>query len=223
MITANNLRFSWPDQALLNIPQWQVAAGETVFLSGASGSGKSTLLALLAGLMPPTQGELTVAGARLDQLNQRQRDRWRAKHLGVIFQQFNLLPYLSALDNILLGARFRGLPLKEARPSAIALAHQLALDDSLLVKPASQLSTGQQQRVAAVRALIGAPEVLIADEPTSALDDARRDHFMQLLLQQSQEQGTTVIFVSHDLRLARHFQTHIPLHELNEAAVCSPE
>ncbi|RAU17412.1 ABC transporter ATP-binding protein [Nitrincola tibetensis] len=225
-VSLNQLVFSWKKtNTLLNIDSLTLHKGEQVFVQGPSGSGKSTLLNLLGGVVLPHSGEVSLLGTPLSTLSQRKRDRFRADHIGVLFQQFNLLPYLSVCDNLLLPCQFSKL--RRARTleeygSLNAGAHALleALDLAEYIhhpRPVSQLSIGQQQRVAAARALIGAPEILLADEPTSALDADTRHRFMSLLLEQSRQHNTTLIFVSHDLELRHPFDRVIDLKTLNPA------
>lgn len=218
MIQLDNLVFSWPRQKtpVLSIPHWQVERGERVFLHGPSGGGKSTLLNLLAGLLLPQQGRVKILQTELQRLSGRARDRFRAQHIGLVFQQFNLIPYLDVETNILLGAHFN--PARRAAClSPAALLERLALPATLLHQPASQLSVGQQQRVAVARALINAPALIIADEPTSALDSDTRDAFIRLLLDCAGAQNSTLIFVSHDRTLAPYFTRHEQLAQLNQA------
>lgn len=217
-IDIRNLQFHWPGSTAptLDIPQLEIASGAGVFLLGSSGSGKSTLLNLVAGLLTPQQGSIEVLGHPLHKLGARARDRFRARHIGLIFQQFNLVPWLDVATNIRLACGFGG----NAGPSRTEMAAQLdalALDPALLDRRADQLSVGQQQRVAIARALINRPELLIADEPTSALDSAARDGFVKLLLQVRGERRLTVLFVSHDAALAAHFSRVIDMMTVNEA------
>lgn len=220
------LRFGWPGQPdLLDLPSLRIGRGERVFLEGPSGSGKSTLLNLLAGILLPRAGRLQVLGQDLSALRAGGRDRFRADHVGFVFQLFNLLPWLSARDNILLACRFS--PQRRARiaaagstPAAEAarLSGRLDLGTALLDRPAAQLSVGQQQRVAAARALIGRPGLVVADEPTSALDADRQQAFIDLLLEECAAAGAALLFVSHDARLAAHFDRVLDLGALNHAA-----
>lgn len=219
-VEIQQLKFHWSaDKPTLDIESWQVQQGESVLLRGASGSGKSTLLSLLAGINKPQSGTISLLGTDVSQLTARRRDRFRADHIGYIFQQFNLLPYLSAMDNVLLGIRFskrRQQRLSDSpETTAQQLLNRLGLSQQQQQQPAAQLSVGQQQRVAAARALIGSPELLIADEPTSALDANNRDSFIQLLLELSEQRGTTVLFVTHDPALARFFDSHVELDNIN--------
>lgn len=208
VVDAKDLRFRWPGavEDTLALPALRIDVGEQVFLRGASGSGKSTLLSLLAGVLPPQAGRLQVLGQDLAVLRSAARDRLRADHLGVIFQQFNLLPWLSAHDNVTLALRFSA----RRRAQAVAgeaghLLGEMGLPEALWRRPAAQLSVGQQQRVAAARALIGRPALILADEPTSALDEETRDAFMVLLQQCCVQAGSALVFVSHDARLAQRF------------------
>lgn len=218
-----NLRYRWPGQVqdCLHLAEFTLAAGERVFLHGPSGSGKSTLLSLVSGVLAARSGKLSVLGHELTQLSPRQRDHFRVDHIGFIFQQFNLIPYLSVLDNVLLPLRFsktrRQAAGSDARAEAARLLGRLDLDASLYARPATALSVGQQQRVAAARALIGKPALVIADEPTSALDAERQQRFIDLLLQECQANGSALLFVSHDMRLADHFDRLLHLPALNRA------
>ena len=227
MIELVDLRYRWPGAThdCVDIGELHVAAGGSLFLHGPSGCGKSTLLGLLAGVLLPAHGRVSLLGTSWATLSGARRDAFRADHLGYIFQQFNLLPYLSVLDNVLLPCRFSAVRRERAtagdgspHASAERLLSQVGLDKALWARPAAQLSVGQQQRVAAARALIGRPEVVIADEPTSALDAALRDGFMALLLGQCQAAGSALVFVSHDERLAPRFERQLSLPEINRAA-----
>ena len=222
------LRYRWPGGAhdCLAIDALQLGAGERAFLRGPSGSGKTTLLSLVGGVILPQSGSVEVAGQALGALSAGARDRFRADHVGFVFQLFNLLPWLSARDNILLACRFA--PQRRARiaaagstPGAEAarLAARLDLGAELLDRPAAQLSVGQQQRVAAARALIGRPGLVVADEPTSALDADRQQAFIDLLLEECAAAGAALLFVSHDTRLAAHFDRVLDLAALNYAAL----
>lgn len=209
-LAVHDLEFRWAGGAsfVLRLPKLTLHRGRSLFLHGPSGSGKSTLLNLIGGVLLPTKGRVELLGQPLCRLSARRRDAFRADHLGFIFQQFNLLPYLSVLDNVLLPCRFSARRARQARdPQAEArrLLGALDLDPGLLGRPAAALSVGQQQRVAAARALIGQPEILMADEPTSALDAGRQAAFVTLLLSEARRAGSSVVFVSHDIRLASHF------------------
>jgi putative ABC transport system ATP-binding protein len=222
MIALTDLVFRWPGQAspCLDIPRLEIAGGEHVFLHGPSGSGKSTLLGVLGGVAVPEHGRAALLGHDLVAMSGRARDAFRADHIGFVFQQFNLLPWLPAFDNVLLPCTFSACRRERAGdPAAEAtrLLARLDLAPALWHKPAAELSVGQQQRVAAARALIGKPEILIADEPTSALDAPRQQAFIDLLLNEAATAGATLLFVSHDARLATHFDRVVALAVINRA------
>ncbi|MEO1819855.1 ABC transporter ATP-binding protein [Pseudomonas sp.] len=227
LLQVSDLQFAWPGQPLLlDIPAFSLQAGERLFLKGPSGSGKTTLLGLLGGVHQPQQGAITLLGQSLRQLSDLRRDRFRADHTGYLFQQFNLLPYLSVLDNVTLPCRFSSLRRERAlrqqpdlNTAAEHLLRELGLSDATLhQRSAGALSIGQQQRVAAARALIGSPELVIADEPTSALDADSRDAFLKLLFDECAQMGSSLLFVSHDTSLATRFDGALSLAELNRAS-----
>lgn len=226
-ILLEGVRFAYKRSApvVLYLPQFRVEAGERVFLKGASGSGKSTLLGLIAGVMTPGAGRIEVLGTPVSTLSGGKRDAFRAERLGVIFQMFNLLPYMPAGANVMLPTRFSvrrrkacaeaGGPEKEAR----RLMSRLQLDpERYWSSPPTALSVGQQQRVAAARALIGRPGLVLADEPTSALDADARDAFLSLLIEECSASGAALLFVSHDGSLASRFDRALDLSQLNGAA-----
>ena len=224
MLTIRDIRYAWPGSGrdVLAIERLDVAAGRKLFLHGPSGCGKSTLLGLMAGVLVARQGSTALLGQDWAALHGGARDARRADHVGVIFQQFNLLPYLTVLDNVLLPCRFSRLRAVRCTGSPLLAAQSLlqrvALPQALWARRADALSVGQQQRVASARALIGAPELVIADEPTSALDGALRDDFMTMLLGACDAAGSTLVFVSHDDRLAARFDERLSLPDLNRAA-----
>lgn len=224
-VQLTNVRFHWRGQTspVISIPELHIERGQHVFLHGPSGSGKSTLLGLLAGVHLPQSGQISIHGEDITRLSQRQRDRFRADHIGYIFQQFNLLPYLDVLHNVTLAIEFssqRRQNIKQRQLSmtdeAARLLEHLGIPQALHSRKASQLSVGQQQRVAAARALIGAPSLIIADEPTSALDADSRNDFLNLLFNECRDAQTTLIFVSHDQQLASQFSQHLALQEINQ-------
>ena len=224
-ITIQQLQYRWNPQQplLLDIEQLEIVKGERVFIKGESGSGKSTLLSLLAGVLEPQQGDIKILNQSITDIKAAARDRFRADHIGFIFQMFNLLPYLSVVENVLLPLHFssqRKQSIDVPETEALRLLSHLDMDSpELLSRPVSELSVGQQQRVAAARALMGKPEILIADEPTSALDTDRREAFIKLLINECNESNTTLIFVSHDQALEQYFDRSIHLSELNSAAM----
>ncbi len=219
-LAIHGLRYRWPGAAddTLHIDALVLAAGEHVFLRGPSGCGKSTLLSLCAGVLLPGAGSVTLLGQDWSTLAASARDRHRADHLGYIFQQFNLLPYLSVLDNVRLPLRFSTARARRAEADAAEqLLARTGLPRALWTQRADRLSVGQQQRVAAARALIGAPAMVIADEPTSALDEGLREAFMALLLDSCKAAGSALLFVSHDARLAERFHRVVDLPAINRA------
>ena len=220
-LSLHGLRFRWPGAAqdAIDLDTLVLQPGDTVFLRGPSGCGKSTLLSLAAGVLLPDAGTTALLGKSWAGLSASARDRHRADHLGYIFQQFNLLAYLSVLDNVRLPLRFSARRAQRAGPGAAeALLERTGLASHHWQQPAGRLSVGQQQRVAAARALIGAPEVVIADEPTSALDEPLREAFMALLLQSCADSGSALLFVSHDTRLSGRFARVVDLPAINRAA-----
>jgi putative ABC transport system ATP-binding protein len=181
----------------------RVAAGEVAAIMGPSGSGKSTLLNLIAGLDKPTTGTVTVAGQRIDSLGESALARFRARHVGIIFQFFNLLEDLTVEDNVLLPAQLAGASRRQARARAGELLARMGLGGHRNAYPA-RLSGGQRQRVAIARALVNSPELLLADEPTGALDTATGQEIGQLLTELN-EAGQTLVLVTHDPALATRF------------------
>lgn len=226
-----DVRFRWSESAplTLDIPAFDVRAGERVFVEGPSGGGKTTLLNLLGGVVRPEAGVVSVLGRDLARLSGRARDAFRADRIGFVFQMFNLLPYLSTVENVLLPCRFSAARRARAaaregglQGEARRLLGRMGLDvDDLAGRPASRLSVGQQQRAAAARALIGAPGLIVADEPTSALDADSRDAFLDLLFQEAEAAGAAVVFVSHDAGLAGRFDRRIALRAINRAGVAA--
>jgi len=222
LLQASDIEFSWPGQAqpVLKIAELSMRAGERLFLRGPSGSGKSSLLALIGGLVQPQRGVLSCLGEDLTAISGPKRDRFRADHLGVIFQQFNLLPWLDVRSNVVLPCQFskrRAERAGDVNAAAEDLLATMNLEPGLWTRRADQLSVGQQQRVAAARALIGQPELVLADEPTSALDSDHRDDFLDLLFAQCEQSGSALLFVSHDRELADRFQRQLDLSDINSA------
>lgn len=223
-IDIEDLKFGWKRQELLlDVPAFRLARGERAMLFGQSGSGKSTLLGLITGVLGGASGSIRILGEDILALAPARRDALRADHIGYIFQSFNLVPYLSVTENIT-------LPLKLSRKRAAAvdgspakaaavLLERLGLgEEGIAGRKVTELSIGQQQRVAAARALIGKPDIIFADEPTSSLDEDAKRNFLALLLEQAEEAGAAVLFVSHDHTLKDQFGTVLSLEELNRAA-----
>lgn len=227
MIEIKDLHFRWSSHTplVLEIPSLSIKAGESVFVRGPSGSGKSTLLNLIGGVLEPIDGELIVLGQKMSELGPRQRDALRGDEMGFIFQQFNLLPYLSVLENILLPIHFSKMKSEKLsergvtpESEAIRLMSRLGLDIKKIGRrKVTELSVGQQQRVAAVRSLIGWPGLIIADEPTSSLDADTRNRFVKLLMEECKQIKATLVFVSHDGSLATEFERVVDLVTLNKA------
>lgn len=218
-----DVSYSWPGPSpfTLTIADFELHRGEKLLLLGPSGSGKSTFLSLLAGIVVPDRGRIDVSGTNMAKLSGAARDRFRVDHFGIIFQLFNLLPYASLIDNVLLPLRFSRLrrenALREGSLEQVAkrLLLALGLDEAVIATSrAASLSVGQQQRVAAARALIGAPQIIVADEPTSALDRNTEGAFLKLLFAQSEEANASVIMVSHDEGLSTHFDRVVRLQDI---------
>lgn len=228
LLALRDLTFRWPkgQRDVLDIRELLLTEGEQVFLSGPSGCGKSTLLGLIAGIQQPTGGHIEISGKSLVQMGASERDRFRADNIGYIFQLFNLLPYLSVVENVTLACRFSAQRRRNAllrssslKREALRLLHELGITDELCLAPVSDLSVGQQQRVAAARALIGSPKLIIADEPTSALDADTRETFVSLLQHECKLQGSGLLFVSHDLNLSSCFERELKMLDINSASV----
>lgn len=208
------IEFAWPNQTkpLFIIPELSLQQGQTLFIGGPSGSGKSSLLSLIAGIQLPRKGSCQVLGTSLKQLSSSERDRFRGEHLGLIFQQFNLLPFLTVEENIELPSKLFASRLQKStqlfgsvKRHIDTLCAALHLQPSLRRRQARLLSVGEQQRVAAARALLGCPALIVADEPTSALDEDNKLDFLNLLLSTASAQNTSVVTVSHDMRIASNF------------------
>jgi len=225
ILEIKNLSFRWKnsDSLLLDMPEFNVKKHEHVFLQGPSGSGKSTLLGLIGGILVSESGELKLLGQDIKDLSRSGRDSFRVDHVGFIFQLFNLLPYLSIEENVMLPLSFSSIRAKNTGKTKIdqlneteRLLKSLGLEEQLAKKnPVTELSVGQQQRVAAARALIGNPELIIADEPTSALDSDLRYSFLELLFSECKKAGSTLLFVSHDSTLSNLFSRKISMDEIN--------
>ena len=226
VVSMSGVRFRWrgPRAFSLAIESFALRAKERVLLVGPSGAGKSTFLSLLCGIVTPTAGRLEVLGTDMSKLSSSARDRFRAEHFGIIFQMFNLLPYGSVLDNVLLPLSFapkrrgRASRAGSAEGEAVRLLASLGLDPKDVEGlSTANLSVGQQQRVAAARALIGAPELIVADEPTSALDRNRQQAFLDLLFADVAAAGASLIMVSHEEELGKRFDRVVRLDEIATA------
>jgi putative ABC transport system ATP-binding protein len=222
-ISIQHARFSWQLQSSyrLKIDRFNVQPGERLLLTGRSGSGKSTLLSLICGANLPQSGQVEILGQELSQLSISERDHFRAEHIGVVFQMFNLISYMSIVDNVLLPLSFAPERKKRARQSGPLHAKAEHLLISMGLEPSAfrtqsvaELSVGQQQRVALARALIGAPQIIIADEPTSALDSDRQEQFLDLIMNQAKAEGTTLLIASHDRHLSSRFDRVLDMSEI---------
>lgn len=219
VLEISDVAYRWPGRAAfsLAVPDLTVATGESVLLLGESGSGKSTLLSLICGTILPDKGRVSIAGTNISKLSGGARDKFRAEQIGVIFQQFNLLPFGSVSDNILLPLRFapaRRKRVVDAAAEAAEFCAALGLPGDVIRAKATALSVGQQQRVAVARALIGQPPLIIADEPTSALDSGSQAAFLDLLFEQTATHGTSLLMVSHDPRLGERFDRVIRMEDI---------
>ena len=219
IIKLTDVRFRWPGWPpfAIAVDELSVQKGEKVLLLGESGSGKSTLLSLICATILADSGAVVIGGTEIKTLSDWSRDRFRAEQIGVIFQQFNLLPFGSVLDNILLPLRFapiRRRNCNDAPRNAVELCQDLGLPDNVETTKAENLSVGQQQRVAVARALIGQPPILIADEPTSSLDEANQDNFLEVLFEQVRAYNSTLLMVSHNPRLSEGFDRVLHMSEI---------
>jgi putative ABC transport system ATP-binding protein len=218
-VNIEEVKFSYTDRDFLAISKLEILRGERVFLVGPSGSGKTTLLGLITGILSPKGGQIRLLGKDMAEMSSHKRDVFRGTHVGYIFQMFNLIPYLNVFENIVLPLktcpeRRKNLARRKDSDAVFELARGMGIGD-LMKQRVNHLSVGQQQRVAACRALIGSPEIIIADEPTSALDQDQRESFLQILMSQVEKCKSTLIFVSHDLTLKPYFSRQIPMGDIN--------
>ncbi|MDP2561177.1 ABC transporter ATP-binding protein [Psychrobium sp. 1_MG-2023] len=216
-IQLNNVEFCYSkatQKNILSIDSWSTTVGDRQFIYGPSGCGKSTLLNIIGGILKPTTGTVSVLGESLDKMNSHQRNRFRANNIGYIFQQFNLINYLNAEENIQLAHHFSSRKkTTKVRDKIHYLLSDLNIKSDDWSRPVGMLSVGQQQRIAIARAFVNSPQLLIADEPTSALDEVSTNNFMSQLSTLCKEHHTTLLFVSHDTRLKHHFN-HV--HEFSQ-------
>ena len=216
-ITQLKKSFVTPDggrHCVVDVPSFSLAEKTQVALSGESGSGKTTLLNLIAGILKPDSGVVTIGGSEMSALNEPGRDRLRATTIGYIFQTFNLLQGYTCLENVLLGMSFgAGVD----RAFAQELLKRVGLGDRLKHYP-RQLSTGQQQRVAVARALANRPKLVLADEPTGNLDHKNAREALALIRESCAEMGASLLLVSHDREVLQQFQTVHRLDQINQAA-----
>ena len=219
IIKIDSVRFYWSKKSNFKIfvPNLEIKKGEKVLLLGESGSGKTTLLSLMCGFLNPLSGNISINGNTINQLSSKTRDEYRADNIGIIFQQFNLLPYANVVDNVLLPLYFskvRSNNVSNKKEKVIELFKQLRLPDDIAQFRASSLSMGQQQRVAVARALIGNPSLIIADEPTSSLDADAQKIFLNLMFEQISENNSTLLMVSLDKSLSNQFDRLIDINEI---------
>ncbi len=223
MIQVRNFIFSYPKhlQTQIAVPDFDLQKGESLFVYGPSGSGKTTFLECLAGVLTGYKGQIVVLDQDYLSLSPRELDEFRANHIGYIFQNFNLIPYLTVKQNILLPLEFSQPrkvfyleQIQKGQDQLTQLCQDLGIE-SLLSQNVQTLSTGQQQRVAAARAFIGNPSIIIADEPTSALDQQNRQGFIELLFNLNKRYQSTLVFVSHDLSFKNLFNSSIQIGNIN--------
>jgi ABC-type lipoprotein export system ATPase subunit len=220
MIHFLNVRKSYPNPSdqtmvpILDIPSFEIKPGQHVGLRGPSGCGKTTLLHLISGMILPDSGAITVNGQQISSLSEAKRDRFRANHIGYIFQSFNLLDGFSALENVMLGMIFADKGSR--KEEAIKLLTEVGLEDRLHYKP-SQLSVGQQQRVCIARAIANNPEIILADEPTGSLDPKNSREILELLINVCKDR--VLLVVSHEEEVLQRFSNTQNLQEINKAAL----
>jgi putative ABC transport system ATP-binding protein len=211
--------FRLPDGSrlpILNVPSFAAAEAEQLALVGQSGSGKTTLLHVVAGITRPDSGSVTINGTEITSLAEAGRDRFRARHIGYVFQTFNLLPGFTALENVLLGMSFVGERADETR--ARRLLERVGLSGRLHHKPA-MLSVGEQQRTAVARALANRPKLLLADEPTASIDARHQQQVLELIRQTCREDGVTLVLVTHGREVAEQFERVERLESINRLGV----
>ena len=216
MICLEGLRFGYRlDAPVLQLDRFELAEGRDLLIAGPSGCGKTTLLHLIAGLLVPSAGRVVVDGQDLAALSPAARDRFRGRRIGIVLQQFHLLPTITAMQNLLVAQSIAGLPVD--RGAATSVLNALGIDERLDAFP-HQLSVGQQQRVAIARALVNRPRLVLADEPTSNLDDAAAAAVIDLLLGATHRQGATLVVATHDSRLKSRIATELALSRAPVAA-----
>ena len=219
IVKIESLRFQWSKNSNFKIfvPKLEVGRGKKVLFLGESGSGKTTLLSLICGFLEPLSGSISINDKIISDLTSTNKDAYRSDNIGIIFQQFNLLPYANVIDNIILPLYFskqRSKKVENKINAAMNLCNQLRLPESILNQKASNLSVGQQQRVAVARALIGSPSIIVADEPTSSLDTEAQELFLDLMFDQISKNSSTLLMVSHDKSLTNYFDQVIDINEI---------
>ena len=219
IVKIESLRFQWSknNNFKIFVPKLEVGRGKRVLFLGESGSGKTTLLSLICGFLEPLSGSISINDKIISDLTSTNKDAYRSDNIGIIFQQFNLLPYANVIDNIILPLYFskqRSKKVENKINAAMNLCDQLRLPESILNQKASNLSVGQQQRVAVARALIGSPSIIVADEPTSSLDTEAQELFLDLMFDQISKNSSTLLMVSHDKSLTNYFDQVIDINEI---------
>ncbi len=219
IVKIESLRFQWSknNNFKIFVPKLEVGRGKKVLFLGESGSGKTTLLSLICGFLEPLSGSISINDKIISDLTSTNKDAYRSDNIGIIFQQFNLLPYANVIDNIILPLYFskqRSKKVENKINAAMNLCDQLRLPESILNQKASNLSVGQQQRVAVARALIGSPSIIVADEPTSSLDTEAQELFLDLMFDQIFKNSSTLLMVSHDKSLTNYFDQVIDINEI---------
>lgn len=205
LIVLNNLRkvYKMGEEKIVALDNISltIEKEEFVCLLGTSGSGKSTLLNMMAGLEKPTKGEIIIDKKHIEKMNEKQLAKFRQKNIGFVFQSYNLIPTLSALENVSLGLIFQGVPKKKREKMAKEMLNNVGLGDRLHHKP-SEMSGGQQQRVSIARAFVGKPKIVFADEPTGNLDTKTTMEVMELITEMAKENKQTLIIVTHDVEIS---------------------
>ena len=219
VLEINNLLFEWEkkESFILKVRNFSIEENKKVIMFGGSGTGKSTLLNLISGILNPTAGIIKVNNTLINILSQKEKDKFRAKNIGVIFQQFNIIDYISPITNILLPCFFTNSKNKNNYfyIRAFNLAKKLGIKKELLLqKKSNELSIGQKQRVAIIRAIINKPKLILADEPTSALDDINKKKFLDLLINICEKEKITLLMMSHDTSLKKYFDSNLHLENL---------
>ena len=208
MIAVRGLAHRYAEQVALRVPDWKVAQGERWLVLGASGCGKTTLLHVIAGLIHPSEGDVEVAGEKLQKLDGARMDRWRATTVGIVLQALHLVKHLSVRDNLRLAQYLARTPQDDKRIDdalgALGVAQKSA-------RRPSELSQGEQQRVAIARAVVNRPKLLLADEPTANLDDAAAATVVDLLSDQAARHGATLVVATHDARVKGKFRERLEL------------
>ncbi len=213
----SDLRFAYSAEGFrVHVPQLGLNAGKALALAGPSGAGKSTLLRLLTGLLTPTAGKVSLGSAQMDTMTHEARRAFRLQHIGLVFQDFALLDYLTVTENILLPHQFRGTADEEVRSKMLDLTQRLHID-RYLDKRVSQLSQGERQRVAVARALVHEPQFVFADEPTASLDPARGRIVVDMLLEDARRRGACLVMVTHDPNLLPLFDQTVRMEDLASA------